>query len=186
MKYGHIVLARRFGNLLSSLNVAITESYFSHSFSTIAAPSGRLLSLEAEAQGVTAGPFDIDYEQDASRDYIMYEINIPDSAKDAGLDTVINKLETGYGFLQMPWFIWRYICSKFGKDIKNQNNWFNSDGTLCSQLVVEYLKAAGLDLFGNYGQGSISPQDIYLIAKSNPEIFIEVKRKIRDPKNPRL
>jgi len=187
MVYGHIVLARRWGNILSATNCFITGSYWSHAFTTVCTPYGRLLTIEAEAQGVTSCPFDINYEQDFSRDYIMYEVNIPQEAIDFGIDAALNKLESGYGYIQMPWFIWRAICNLFGKDIKSQNNWFSSDGTLCSQLAVEYLQAAGLgNLFADFGSGSVSPQDIYLIVKANPQIFTEVESRITYPNDPRL
>ena len=84
---------------------------------------------------------------------------------------MLSELETGYGFLQFPWFIWRKLNRLVGRDIKANNNW-DTSGMICSQLCVAYLKACGLEkLLAGYGNGSIAPQDLQNIFIAHPELF---------------
>ena len=180
MQYGYLVLARRTNDWTSHLTAYITQGYFSHAFVLTPTVAARMLCIEAEVEGVTASPFDTTYRENLNRDYIVFRVKVKNNK--AGINAVLSKLETGYGFAQMLWFLWRFICAKFGKDIKSQDNWFYKDGTLCSQLASEYLFAAGLsDIFCEYGLGSISPNDIYEVAKSRPDLFEEIESRISDP-----
>lgn len=180
MNYGYLVLARRTNDWTSHLTAYITEGYFSHAFILTPTVGDKWLCIEAELEGVTASPFELAYQKNLNRDYIQFKVKVSDNQ--TGINSILSKLETGYGFAQMLWFLWRFICSKFGKDIKGQDNWFYKDGTLCSQLAAEYLFSAGLSyLFEGFGQGSISPNDIYKIAKSRPDLFEEVESRISNP-----
>lgn len=180
MQYGYLVLARRTNDWTSHLTAYLTQGYFSHAFVLTMTANKKWLCIEAEVEGVTASLFDLAYRKNLYRDYMVFEVKVPNN--NAGINAVMSKLETGYGFAQMLWFVYRFICSKFGKDIKGQDNWFYKDGTLCSQLASEYLIAAGLGkIFEGYGLGSISPNDIYEVAKSRPDLFEEIESRISDP-----
>ena len=177
MEYGHIVLSRSH-HFTANAIAYMTDSYFSHTFITVPPISGRLICFEAVGGGVEAVPFDIGYEQDDSEEYIIYSLQVSNEIKDQAISEIMNTLERPYGYTDYLWFIWRWICKKFGKDIKKDNNWVKG-GIVCSELVTDYLKACGLShLFEGYGDGSVVPQDIYDIVKQNPQYFVEVSRKL--------
>jgi hypothetical protein len=77
----------------------------------------------------------------------------------------------------LPWFIWRWICLKFGKDIKAKSNWTQA-GTLCSELVAQYITSSGYPwLFADFGIGSVSAEDVRKVVESNPDLFELIEEK---------
>ena len=187
MEFGHIVLSRGFTSWTSKYIAKFTDSYFSHSFLTAPPMCDRLMAIEATEGGVSAIPFDSGYETNSDEDFIMWELKLPEEVKKAAISKLLDDLERGYGFLEYPWLMWRWICGKFGRDIKKQKNWSDA-GIVCSELVVMYLTYCGLGyLFEDFGgEASVVPQDLYKIIYAHPELFVEVKRKIRSPDDKRL
>lgn len=171
MEYGQIVLASTKSGFVPNAIKWITNSKFSHSFIKTPDILSVPMCIEAAENGVDFTRFDTSYVNNQDQGYEVWNIKIDQSVKDAGIVSVLNDLEISYGFDQFPFFIWRKICSFFGKDIKNKNNWF-SNGIICSQLCVAYLKACKLDQFlVGYGEGSLAPQDLQDIFKTHPEMF---------------
>jgi hypothetical protein len=143
--------------------------------------------MEATLGGVGMMPFDLGYENDPTEDFIQYELLLPAEIKEAAISSVMNSLQQSYGVLEYPFLIYRLICSKIGLDVKKQKNWTNR-GVICSELVTDYLIACGLGyLFVDFGESAcVTPQDLYEIVNKHPELFREVKRKIRAPEDKRL
>jgi hypothetical protein len=171
--YGNIVLASTKSGFIPTAIKWMTNSEFCHSFITIPSILGVPMCIEAAEGGVDTTRFDTGYENNQNEGYEVWNIKIDQSIKDAAMVSILNDLEIGYGFLQFPWFIWRKINSIRGIDIKRQDNW-DSNGMICSQLCVAYLKACGLNVFDGYGQGSLAPQDLQDIFMSHPELFEKV------------
>lgn len=179
MEFGQIVIARNTKHWISKCIAYLTNSYWSHSFITAPPMCNRLMCVEAVSGGVSIMPFDIGYEEDPNEDFIVYEVLVTDDIKEKSINQILNDLEVGYGFLEYPWLIWRWVCMKFGKDIKSQDNWSN-DGIICSELSEEYLKACGFSqLFKDFGVAAVTPEDLYKLVRANPQYFREVKRKLR-------
>ena len=177
MDFGHVVLSRSKSSWISKQIAFFTGSYFSHAFVTAPPMCDRLMCLEAVAGGVSAIPFDIAYENCPDESFIEYDVLVSAEIKEKALSVIMNNLEIGYGFLEYPWLIWRWLCKKLGKDIKSHNNWSN-DGIICSELVVEYLTECGLGkLFEGFGVAAVTPEDLYQIVLANPQYFKEIKRK---------
>jgi len=175
MSYGHIVLASTKSGFVPNAIKWFTSSKFSHSLVTIPSILDVPLCIEAAEHGVDAARFDTSYANNLGQGYEVWSVSISDEIKDAAIIETLSDLETGYGFLEYPWFMWRAICKLFGKDIKSQNNW-NTDGMICSQLCVAYLKSCKLEyIFVGYGSGSIAPQDLQDIFKAHPELFTLVQ-----------
>lgn len=171
MEYGNIVLANTKKGFVQQAIKWFTKSQFSHSFVTMPDILGIPMCIEACEGGVDMCRFDKGYINDSNQAYEIWSVNVPKETKDWAIKLVMNELETGYGFLEYPWFIWRKLNLLFGKDIKAQNNWYKG-GTICSELCVEYLIACGLGhIFEGYGEGSIAPQDLQDIFKEHPVIF---------------
>jgi hypothetical protein len=171
MNPGDIVLADTKSGFVDSCIKWFTSSTFSHSFVGMPDLLGFPMCIEAAEGGVDMTRFDTGYVNNQEEGYQVWTVNLPQDVKNVALQSIINDLETGYGILEYPWFMWRRINLLFGRDIKAQNNW-NTSGMICSQLVVAYLKAAGLQsVLTGYGNGSVSPQDLQNIMQAHPEIF---------------
>jgi hypothetical protein len=177
MEYGYIVLASSKTGFFPNAIKWFTQSQFSHSLVTTPDVLGIPMCIEAAEGGVDACRFDTGYINNSDQSYEVWEINVSQEVKDKAIQSIMNDFELTYGFLQYPYFVYRRICLLFGKDVKSQNNWI-SQGMICSQLCVAYLKACGLSsYFVGYGQGSIAPQDLQNIFKSYPEMFKLVSTK---------
>lgn len=177
MEYGNIVLANTKKGLVQQAIKWFTKSKFCHGLITMPDILGTPMCIEAAVTGVDMTRFDLSYKNNPNKSYEIWQVNVPQEVKDLAIKALLQDLEVGYGFFQYPWFIWRRINLFFGKDIKAQNNW-HQDGTICSELCVEYLKGCGLEgVLYEYGVSSITPQDLRNIFLSHPSIFtlIEVK-----------
>lgn len=172
MPAGNIVLAQSKHEFIASAIMWFSNSQFSHSLVTMPELLTYPMCIEAVSGGVDMLRFDTGYQSNSNEGYQVWSVNVPEEVKTAALQSLLNDLELGYDLISWPFFIYRKICKIFGKDVKNQNNWFNTKGFICSELVVAYLKALGLDscLVG-YGIGSIVPQDLSDIFKSLPGTF---------------
>ena len=171
MNSGDLVLASCKNNWISKCIMWFTSSVFSHSFVIMPDILDTPMCVEASEGGVDTARFDKNYLNDVNEGIQIWTLNIDQDIKDNALKTILHYLETGYGFLEYPWFMWRRLNKLFGKDIKAQNNW-NHSGMICSQLCVTYLRACGLDyIFEGYGEGSIAPQDLQDIFKAHSDLF---------------
>lgn len=171
MDSGNLVLATTPKSFVSKCIRWFTKSNFSHSFVTMPDVLGVSTCIEASEGGVDIGRFDNLYSNNKEETYEIWTLNLPQNVKEKAIVSTMDYLETGYGFLEYPWFMWRKLNLLFGKDIKSQNNW-NTDGMICSQLCVSYLKSCGLSyIFIGYGNGSVSPQDLRNIFLLHPELF---------------
>lgn len=171
MKYGDVVFADTKTGMIPGAIKWITSSQFSHSLVTVPDVLGTPMCIEAAETGVDFTRFDTGYVENQNEGYEVWTLNIDQSIKDAAIISILADLETGYGALQFPWFVWRKLNSLIGRDIKAQNNW-DTSGMICSQLCVAYLKACGLSsVLAGYGNGSIAPQDLQNIFKAHPELF---------------
>lgn len=169
--YGNIVLASTKSGFVPNAIKWFTKSKFSHSLVTTPDMLGAPLCIEAAEGGVDFTRFDSSYIDNQGQGYEVWNIKIDQAIKDKALVDILGTLETKYGFLEYPWFMWRRLNLLFGRDIKAQNNW-NMDGMICSQLCVAYLKACGLGyVFAGYGEGSVAPQDLQDIFGAHPELF---------------
>ena len=176
--HGHVVLADTKTGFVPSAIKFITNSQFSHSFVTLPDMLGVPLCIEAAEGGVDTTRFDTSYVNNLQEGYQVWNVKIDQAIKDAAIKSILSDLEIGYGFLQFPWFTWRALNRFLGKDIKSQDNW-ETNGMICSQLCVAYLKACGLGyIFVGYGNGSIAPQDLQDIFKAHPELF-ELVEEVR-------
>lgn len=171
MRYGDVVLASTKGQIIPNAIKWFTKSQFSHSFITTPDVLSIPMCIEAAEGGVNFTEFEDSYVNNKSQGYEVWNIKISQDVKDKAIVSILKDLEIGYGFLEYPWFVWRRLCLLFGRDIKAENNW-NTNGMICSQLCVAYLKACGLAyMFEGYGNGAVAPQDLQNIFKSHPELF---------------
>ena len=70
-------------------------------------------------------------------EYWLFSIEMPLKNLKAIEEILINKFmgET-YGFLGLPWFVWRRINEWVGRDIRNKSRFFTftKKGTVCSEI----------------------------------------------------
>jgi hypothetical protein len=173
---GHIVLASTKSGFLPTAIKWFTKSQFSHGLITMPDLLGFPMCIEAMGGGVDMCRFDINYQNNLNEGYQIWSINLPQNVKEKALQSIIGDLEVNYGYLEYIWLIWRRLNLLFGRDIKSQNNWFSSDGLICSQLCVAYLNACGLsNVLSGYGKGSVEPADLSVIFNAHPETFTLVE-----------
>jgi hypothetical protein len=178
MSYGHVVLSGAKTGFTSKAIKFFTGSLYSHSLITIPSIVDTEMCMEAADCGVSCLPFNKGYRQDPTEIYSMFEINVPQEIKDEAITQLLDLLEQSYGYFEIPWFMWRALNLKFGRDIKNQDNW-SQKGTICSELCVLYLKLCGFsDLFRDFGEGSVCPQDLSEIMKAHPEYFTLIEERL--------
>lgn len=180
MEYGYICFAYSKNEWIAKAIAKITKSKWSHTFITIPPILGKEMVMEAGQGGIEVVMFDIAYRDNPDQIYEVYKINVDQSKIDASILKNMRDLETTYGFLEYPWFIWRGINSYFGRDIKNQDNW-SQQGKVCSGLSRNFI--TDIDdpilsaLFIKFGKSSTNAQDIYEIVLANPELFTLIEKK---------
>lgn len=171
MSYGDIVLANSKKGFIAQAIKWFTGSKFSHCLITAPDCLERPMGFEAAETGVSSVPFDKNYTQNDTQGYEIWEVLISEEDKNKGINRIIDELETPYGVLQYPWFIWRRLNYLFGRDIKSQDNWVPR-AIVCSILTEHYLQGCGLCwLFKDYGKGSVTPQDVRNVMVAHPELF---------------
>jgi hypothetical protein len=175
MEYGHIVISDNVKNKLTSPVIRLfTGSEWSHSFVTIPSILGVPMCIEASSEGVDTLRMDKGYIDNPDERLIIYKVNIPNEIKDEAIKVCLNELQVKYGYLELPWFAWRWINEKLGKDIRNQDNWSQA-GVICSELCVTYLTACGLGhLVEAFGKGAVNAEDVRKIAEANPQYFTKI------------
>ena len=170
MGYGCIVIANSKNGIVPAIIRFITKGP-SHSLITIPDSVGVPMCMEAADVGIAVLRFDKGYTQNADQEISIFEVNVPDVVKDKAIAVCFDRLETSYGFLELPWFIWRSLNKLFGKDIKKNDNW-SQNGTICSELCRLYLTECGLGyLFDGFGKSSLNAKDLQDILLANPQLF---------------
>jgi hypothetical protein len=176
--YGHICFALTKNKWYDKCIAKFTNSKWSHCFFTCVPMLGKEMLMEADAHGVAVSSFDVGYRSNSNQSYELYEFKAPKKLKDLSIKSSIKELEISYGYLEYPWFVWRYMNRLFGRDIKKQNNWCQNGTKICSQFTREYIENCGKkDLFIEYGKGSVSPEDLYQIIISRPDLFRLIEKK---------
>lgn len=177
IQYGLVCFAYSKNEWIAKQIAWFTKSQWSHSFITAEPMLGKEMAMEAAGNGVSLVLFDDAYRNNSNQKYETYKFKIEQNAIDQSIIKTASLLESSYGYLHYPWFIWRAINQLFSRDIKKQNNWFQN-GTVCSDLVRLYITNAGRgDLFTDFGIDSASAQDLYEIVKANPDLFELVESK---------
>lgn len=177
MEYGFVCFSYSKNEWIAKAIAWFTKSQWSHSFITVPNILGHEMAMEAAGKGVSMVLFDLAYRNNPNQAYEIYRFNITQDYKDYAILESMDLLETSYGLLEYPWFIWRYLNKAVGRDIKSYNNWSNK-GTVCSELVRLYAQAAGYGhLFDGLGIASASAQDVYEIVLSHPELFELIEKK---------
>jgi hypothetical protein len=176
-EYGYVCVSNSKKDFKARVIKFVTRSNWSHSFLTAPDMLGHQMALESAGGGVSLCPFDKHYRNDDTQGYRVYRFKVTQEMKDEAISTLINELETSYGWLELPWFAWRALNKFFGRDIRRQNNW-SKIGTICSELVAQYISMCGhAYLFGQFGDGSVNAQDVYEICELNKVLFELVESK---------
>lgn len=146
-----------------------SKSHWSHSF-LITHPENTIPSVLEASQLVQKVP----YSRYGGVDHEIYEIDSPNISNT--LDYIyVTYAGAQYGYLQILWFMWRWLNSLIGRKL-TESNWFPNE-IICSELVIDYLNALGepyKSLFEELDPNVVSPQDIYEIVKANPQWFTKL------------
>lgn len=171
MEYGYVCFAYTKTEWIAKAIAWFTQSQWSHTFLTVPSMLGQEMIMEAGGGGVEMAMFNQAYRHNASQKYEVYRVKVSQQIIDEAIAQCMEKLELPYGYLEYPWFIWRYLNKWIGRDIKGQDNW-STNREVCAGLVDIYIDALGLGVLSkDFGNNSISAQDIYEIVKANPDLF---------------
>lgn len=177
MEYGHVCFAFSKNEWIAKAIAWFTKSQWSHTFLTVPPMLGKEMVMEAGGGGVEMVTFDQAYRNNSGQKYEVYRVKLSPETINQAISKCMDKLEMPYGYLEYPWFIWRFMNKWVGRDIKAQDNW-STNLEVCAGLVDIYLDELGLQaLSKDFGNNAISAQDIYEIVKAHPELFELVESK---------
>lgn len=177
MDYGYVCFSYTKNELIAKLIAKITQSKWSHSFIVVPPVLEKEMVMEAASNGISMTTFQENYRDNANESYEVYRVFAPKNKVDKSILSCMERLERPYPYLELLWFVWRRINKFFGKDIKDQNNWF-TNGVVCSGLVRKFLEGSGLKrLFKGFGIDAVAPQDVYNIVLANPKLFELIEKK---------
>lgn len=169
---GDIGLSHRRSGFYSRAVGFFTNSYWTHNFIVCSGMYGEPAALEADLK-VQLVPMDKEY---GAKNNDSYEIWRPTKAsmKDrdyAARTTYVEYAGETYGFLQISWFVWAWLCVKIG--VKPGSNWFPS-GVICSELTLYYLLALDgeyEEAFKHLTLNEVTPDDIAIVVRGRPDLF---------------
>jgi hypothetical protein len=177
MEYGHVCFAYSKNEWIAKAIAWVTKSQWSHSFFTAPPMLNREMAMEAASTGTSMTPFDVSYRNNPNQKYEVYRMKCDPAMVDEAVSKCMDELETMYGYEEFPWFMWRSLLLRFGKDIKAKDNW-SQQGIVCSGYVRHFISYAGYDsLFAGFGKNSANAQDVYNIVKAHPELFELIESK---------
>lgn len=177
MEYGYVCFAYSKNEFIAKAIAWFTKSQWSHTFITAPPMLGKEMVMEAGGGGVEMVTFEQGYRNNSTQKYEVYRVKVSQEIIDEAIAQCMNDLETPYGYLEYPWFMWRSVNAWFGRDIKSQDNW-SKKNTVCAGFVDLFLDALGLQILTkDFGKNSINAQDIYDIVKAHPDLFELVESK---------
>jgi hypothetical protein len=177
LDYGYVCFAYTKNEFIANAISSITQSKWSHSFITIPPILDQRVVMEAAGNGIDVTMFNLSYKNNPNESYEIYRFKAPKDKIDKSIISCMEILERPYPYLELLWFMWRRLNKVFGRDIKDQNNWFRN-GLVCSGLVRKFIEGAGFKkLFHGFGVDSVCPQDIYEIVLVHPKLFELVEKK---------
>jgi hypothetical protein len=172
------------GGALAALIRWFTGSPVSHSL-LVTEPIAGVESAQEALMHVAVTPFARDYREDPTQEYWLYRPRFapPERVREALARCHEEFTGARYGFLQLLWFVWRWLAEKLGRDVRHDRNWF-SEGVICSELVYWYLRYLGSPevdaLLAPFSPDTIQAEDIRQILMSHPELFVLAEWKTRD------
>lgn len=177
MEYGHVCFSYTKDEFIPKAISWFTKSKWSHTFITVPAMLGKELVLECGGNGVDIVMFDQAYRDNTHQSYEVYRVKVDKDTIDQAVLKCMDRLETSYGYLEYPWFMWRSVNRWFGRDIKDQDNW-STDKEVCAGLVDIFVDELGLQvLTKDFGNNSVNAQDLYEIVLANPNLFNLIEKK---------
>ena len=121
------------------------------------------------------------YTSDPNQYFELWRIaNVPqDQIDKAVLQLYLDYAGKDYGYLELPWFIWRKLNALVGRDIRSQANW-SSVGTFCSQLAFDLMDGIlfSSTIFAPYHANTCTPEDLRQLFRQYPKIFTMVYSNI--------
>ena len=85
-----------------------------------------------------------------------------------------------YGFLQLIWFVWRWLNGLVGRTVGREKTWFPA-GKICSELVSDYFTHfpayAQALAAEDYSENTCAPEDLYQMVIKNPSLFTLIEGK---------
>jgi hypothetical protein len=168
---GDVGFSHRKRGIYNRIVSFITGNYYSHTFIILKEFYGDVAVLEADLKCQVVS-FKEEYIN-KNDDYweIWRPVGVGIGAKLRETERCYIKYAgKTYGFLQIPWFIWKRIAKAIG--VNPGKNWFPG-GAICSEITCDYLPG----LSGAYkealpfGLNEVDPDDIRDVVAARPDLF---------------
>jgi len=149
-----------------------TKSMWTHTF-CITMDDELLGPIVEEAGPMGVVNASIDDYVDGPYIFRIWKVLASDDQIDAGIRRVFPMLNKSYGYFQLLGFILVWIWYKL--TLRKANNPIRG-GIICSELVLEYLRAIFPNevILQNMDRNTTSPEDIYEFIMERPDLFTEV------------
>ena len=149
-----------------------TKSQWSHTF-CVTMDDELLGPIVEEAGPVGVVNASIDSYIDGPYFFKLWTVKASADQIDAGIMRVFPMLNKSYGYAMLLGFILVWLWYKI--TLRKINNPFRG-GIICSELVLEYLKAIFPDNEELKGmdRDTTSPEDVYEFVLRNPDLFEEI------------
>lgn len=179
-KQGDIILLNRHGkesNWFSNAQRFFTRMPYTHSALVLGKVKGLMSVLSAD-ELVVVIPVNR-YLEEEGTDIEVYRPKFVDWVLINQLMPDLYQKHAGkpYGYLQLLYFVFRWLAESFKIDVRKWKNPFTNND-ICSELIFEYLLLTGskpiLFALSDYRLDNVHVGDIANICKNNPELFEKV------------
>ena len=168
------------GGFLSSCIRFFTRSKYTHCAVYVGEVCGEPSVLSAE-ELITIKPVSTYFD---NKDYNIEIYTFESTRKLYSINKIYNDYGGSvYGFMQLFWFVWRWILESFGVDTKSMKNWF-PDGEICSEMGYDNVwYTLGTDytninkLLGEYNSNTVAPSDVAKIIIAINNLFLSQGQK---------
>jgi hypothetical protein len=172
MRIGDIAFSLNKHSVYSKLVMIFTGGAWSHCFFLSDGFEGELVAIESDLK-VQVVPVAQYFEPDAPDVFELWRpIGVDPMVLQAATYKAFRKYAgQTYGFAQLFWFVWRWLCGKFG--YTPRKNWFPG-GVICSEFLLYYLLEIGgshAEAFKHLTFDECDPEQLYLIVRRRRDLF---------------
>jgi hypothetical protein len=145
------------------------DSNFSHSFLVMEC-CGILSALETTETRVCVTPMD---RKLIEKNWVeLWEVIAPMEDKVNAITPMYYSYSGNYyGYLSYLWFMYRWLCRKFGVEKKNMWGWVSS-GVTCSEVTSSYVSKLYPNLLKDIDLNTITPRELRNLMVSNKDKFM--------------
>lgn len=185
MNKGDILLTRNDSGILNWFIRHLTWSEFTHC-AVVHFEQGSQTSVIEASHTVQVVPFKRNYEANPKESWISFRVKgVSQEQIDKALESCWFEYSGNfYGYFQLVWFVWRFICEIFGRDMRVVSVW-PKGGQLCSEMLWHYLDRLGDPEINSkirkWNADAVHVEDFHQLFLRMPHRFEIIERVWRAP-----